>query len=195
MATHRWTVDVESDWGGRSSKTEGIESGLPRIIRTFEERSIKAIFFISTELLRRYPSLPREIRGKGHEVGSHGHFHTNYKEWWRKEEDRQLSLQMLTQYELVLKRDVRYRGPKFGHPIKGEPYSICNNHVSVLKKMWLGNMIDSNSIIYLHPFDIVETKEKAPNIFCKLWYSRPKKAYETFTNLTRLYPDSYIAEG
>src|SRR3990167_1565545 len=47
--TFTWTVDVESDWGGRTSGALGIKEGLPAILEIFRAYNIKALFFVSSE--------------------------------------------------------------------------------------------------------------------------------------------------
>lgn len=185
---YRWTVDVDGgDWGGRSEGCAGIEKGLYKIIRDFKNAGIFGLFFISTELLKNYPRLIEDLRIQGQAVGSHGHFHERFETKARRQENKDLS-------ETYFKYKVPFRAPKFSLETE-DRYSQKKGHVSLLKHMWLKTKINEDTIIYLHPFDIVETKQPAPNLFCKLWYSRPRKAYDTFTNLLNRYPDSYVNEG
>lgn len=177
----KWTVDVEYDWGGRTNGTIGITEGLPKIISAFKDKGVTGIFFISTELISQFPRLPFYLREVGHEVGSHGHFHTVYKEKFRQEKDRRLSMK-------YFQSGAHYRAPKFSYE-NDDIYSKKEGHTGLLKHMWLKEPM--RKIFYLHPFDIVETKEKAPNLFCKLWYSQPKRAYETFINLLDNYSSLY----
>lgn len=174
----QWTVDVENDWGGRTQGTKGIDDGLPRILETFDRFGIQGIFFISTELLELYPSLPAYLRLLRHTVGSHGHFHVRYKERWRAEEDKELSLNLLNATE--------YRAPWFNYETDSV-YSRRENHVSILKKSWFGDRINDNSIFYIHPFDIVGG-DRAPSLFTRILYSRPNHVWDTFNMLCRLYP-------
>lgn len=192
---YRWTVDVEYDWGGRTNGIQGIERGLPKIVEAFREYSIHGLFFISTEIAETDFGFIKNLRNLGHEIGSHGHVHTKFKEEFRRQADKDLSISLLALHQSVPKDSIRYRAPKFNYEVSGERYSYRKSHVSLLKNMWFKEKIKEETIIYLHPFDIVETQEAAPSLFCKLWYSRPKKAYDTFINLLNHYPDSYIHEG
>ena len=189
---HQFTVDCEFDWGGRTYGTTGLTQGLPRILSAFRQAGVRGLFFVSTELLQDWGDCLWLITNQGHEIGSHGHFHTIYKDRWRAEADRHLSLKLLAEYQSVPQESIRYRAPKFNYEVRGEQYSYRKAHVSLLRHMWLKEKIKEDTIIYLHPFDIVETKEKAPNLFCKLWYSQPKKAYETLIDLLESYPGSDI---
>ena len=184
MATFTWTVDVESDYGGRSQTTQGIVYGLPRILEVFKQYGINGLFFISTELLGNYPVLPTHLRHLGHEVGSHGHFHVKYKERWRSEEDKRISMKMLdTQY---------YRAPWFNYETDCI-YSQKANHVSVLKQSWFGGKIPNDPIFYIHPFDIVRG-DSPPNTFCRVLYSHPDIVWDTFNRICKLYPGKDLSK-
>lgn len=181
--TH-WTVDVELDWGGRTTGERGLKEGIPKILEVFRAYKIKGLFFISTEILPQYRQLVKDILSAGHEVGSHGHFHICYKDAWRYEKDRQISKTLLSAF--TGSSDMHYRAPKFSYN-DGGVYATPANHVGLLKHMWTGAMTSNEPIFYLHPFDIVKTEEKPPNLFCKLWYSQPERAYASLINLACRY--------
>lgn len=177
-----WTVDVEKDWGGRSKVCEGIQVGLPRVFKIFKSFGIRAIFFVSTELLRTHGRIINEIRDSGHQIGSHGHFHCVWKDKWRAEEDRIISCGILIDHNIYTSL---YRAPKFSYQTECE-YSRPDRSVGLLKHMWFGGNIPENPIFYLHPFDIVGGK-KAPNLFSHIWYAHPRQAYETLEKLLEKY--------
>lgn len=179
-----WTIDVESDFGGRSESAEKSKIGIHKILEAFKIHHIKGLFFISTEILPQIKNEVRQIKEEGHEIGSHGHFHIGFPERWRAEQDRKISetfLLGITGYNHFY-----YRAPKFSHLRDNCVYSKPTNHIGLLRYMWFGGKITDETIFYLHPFDIIGGDD-APNLFCKLWYSRPKKAYETFVNLLKHY--------
>lgn len=186
-----WTVDVESDWGGRSSSTLGLTEGLPRILDVFEKYNIKALFFISTELLRYNQKDIKKIYDAGHQLGSHGHFHVSFKTTARCLLDKEISEAVLG--GVFGPMESFYRAPKFNDLVRdiGLPYSDPSGHVGLLKKMWFKTYMPDNPIFYLHPFDIIEHRDKAPNLFSKIWYSRPRRAYDLFDYLARLYPGEH----
>lgn len=90
-------------------------------------------------------------------------------------------MSLLKSYRLA--DDPKYRGPKFCLEEEGNPYSTRANHCGLIRSTFGIDKHQSGNIIYMHPFDIVEPKTKAPNLFCKLWYSRPKKAKVMLENL------------
>lgn len=172
-----WTIDVDGgDWGGRTIGSVGIRKGLPIILQQFNQHSIKAIFFISTELIKNYKKELFTIKDAGHVIGSHGHFHQVYKRKDRALQDAELSILILNQVFGPAKYP--YRAPKFSY-IVDNYYSNPVNHVSLLKSMWFGQKVTEDSIFYLHPFDIVEGINP-PNLFCRVWYSNPERALNLF---------------
>ena len=182
---YTWTIDTELDFGGRTNGIEGLQVGLPKILKTFKEFNVKALFFISTEALDFHKSFIYDIMRDGHEIGNHGHFHYCFKEPWRQRQNMVIGQTVLKAYSMQDRYE--YRAPKFHHEVYGHEYSYRDGHVGLLKKLWFKQQIPDNPIFYLHPFDLVESSE-SPNLFCKLWYSRPKEAYDLFRRLVYLYP-------
>lgn len=181
---YRWTVDVDGgDWGGRTQDQLGIKYGLPKILELFRRHKVKGLFFISTEALVDYRDSIWEIKNQGHAIGSHGHFHIKWKDAWRAREDKRISKLLLT--TLNKNEDSPYRAPKFCFD-DGNIYANPKNHVGLLKHMWFGSKITKETIFYLHPFDIVKG-DNPPNLFCRIWYSNPKRALETLENLLKCY--------
>lgn len=80
------TVDVEDyfhvaalassirreDWDRLSCR---VENNTRRLLDLFDERAVKATFFVLGWVAERYPGLVREIAARGHEVASHGFSH------------------------------------------------------------------------------------------------------------------------
>lgn len=136
---------------------------------------------MSTELLRDHFQTIRAIKEKGHVIGSHGHFHVVYKNAHRAAQDREISEKLLETHGLAKKPF--YRAPKFSWKVSGQPYSDRAGHVSLLRSMWGVDSYKPSDILYLHPFDIVKSSMKAPNLFCKIWYSNPEKAWLKLTEI------------
>ena len=179
------TIDCELDWGGRTDGTEGLDKGLPLILKALKDRNIKALFFINTEIMEFRPAVIQDIVNDGHEIGIHGHFHTCYKEPWRAHQNMNIARTLL---QGVISQDFFYlRAPKFSYKFYDQVYSDPKNHVSVMKHSWFGGEIKRDPIFYLHPFDIVGGKNP-PNLFCRIWYSKPRMAYETFIRLLDSFP-------
>jgi len=182
---YTWTVDVELDQGGRVDSTQGLDKGLPLILKVFREANVKALFFINTEIMEFRPGVIQDIINEGHEIGLHGHFHTCYKEPWRAYQNMNIARTLL---QGLMNQDFFYmRAPKFSYIFPDQVYSDPRNHVSVMKHSWFGGEIKRDPIFYLHPFDIVGG-DNPPNLFCRIWYAKPRMAYESFLNLLKFYP-------
>lgn len=50
----------------------------PRVLDLLEERAMRATFFLTGERVEEHPELVREIRRRGHEIGTHGHSHSHH---------------------------------------------------------------------------------------------------------------------
>lgn len=172
------TVDVETDFGGRTQGDLGIKFGIPKILQLLKRYHIKGLFFISTELLSSYKSDIKKILDEGHDLGSHGHFHVVWKDKWRAEEDKRISKTLLT--ALTGKDRLYYRAPKFSYD-DSSIYANDKESTGLLKHMWFGEKV--KDILYLHPFDIVKDNHEAPNTFCRIWYSRPVDALNTLEDI------------
>ena len=175
-------VHVEGDWGGRTDGISGITNGIPRILEVFRAYKIKALFLVSTELAFENKHYINAIIEKGHELGSHGHFHIKYKDKWRAQKDKEISDRLLT---IFPGKHPSYCAPWFSYETDSI-YSKRANHVSILKQTWFGGTLPENPIFYIHPFDIVGG-DNAPNLFTRILYGRPDAVYNTFTRFARLY--------
>ena len=182
---YTWTVDTELDWGGRSISYDGLDRGLPLIYKTFKKHNVRALFFVSTEILQDRPSIARDIVAHGHELGCHGHFHFTFQEPWRQHQNMSISKTILENY--CEQSRFEYRAPKFSYTFYGHGYSDPDKHISILRYMWYRQKVKKDTVFYLHPFDIVGGPNP-PTLFCRWWYAKPRKAYETFNHLVSRYP-------
>jgi polysaccharide deacetylase family protein (PEP-CTERM system associated) len=60
------------DWDNLEHR---IEHNMDKVLQLFEERNIKATFFMLSWVAERYPTLVNDIVSQGHELASHGHGH------------------------------------------------------------------------------------------------------------------------
>lgn len=77
-----FTVDLEDwyqgieigleDWGGFEDR---LRIGTERLLALFDEAGVRATFFVLGYAAERAPDLMREIRARGHEIGTHGYSH------------------------------------------------------------------------------------------------------------------------
>ena len=69
------TVDLESDWGGRSGSLYSIEVGMCRLLRLLKANEATATFFVSGSIAKKIKGLLGEIIREDHEIASHGYSH------------------------------------------------------------------------------------------------------------------------
>ena len=74
MTLRIMTVDLEGDFDTKNVKS--LEKIVPKLLDLFDSRSIKATFFVVSELLDSHLNLILEIRRRGHEIASHSKTHS-----------------------------------------------------------------------------------------------------------------------
>lgn len=176
---HRITVDVESDWGGRSRVCLAIQDKMPWFLSELKSRRLKALFFLSTEHLESWLQEAKAIQAEGHLIGSHGHVHKSWRgrPWYEWRVDYLTSMEVLKKHLGLDRKTVPYRAPKFSYVKENEPYSNPKQHVTLLKTLWFPWKKLENRILVVHPFDLQEIHmERAPNLLLKAWYSRGSQA-------------------
>ena len=85
-----FTVDVEHDCPPYLTTWRGIETGMPQLISMLDEERVRATFFTTGDVARRYPALMRTLVDAGHEIGSHGDTHRSFAELSEAEADREI---------------------------------------------------------------------------------------------------------
>src|SRR4051812_35969230 len=73
-----FTVDLEPDCPPFLHGFRGVEQGLPRLFDVLQRQSVKATFFTTGEVARRYPDAVRSVIDAGHELACHGMTHTSF---------------------------------------------------------------------------------------------------------------------
>lgn len=73
-----FTVDVEHDCPPYLSTWRGIEEGLPRLLSMLDEEHVRATFFTTGAVARKYPQAVGALVESGHELGSHGDTHRSF---------------------------------------------------------------------------------------------------------------------
>jgi len=108
------TIDVESDWGGRSRTYKGVENCVPIILDLLDELEIKATFFTSGDVVRDNKDIICEVSGLGHEIASHGFKHdVDYSRLSKEELFNQIDISKeLIESEVGIK-PLGFRTPQF----------------------------------------------------------------------------------
>lgn len=71
------TVDLEPDFGLTSIQGTytSVELIVPRLLSFFDDKKIKATFFVVADMLHDHADMIKEIQSRGHEIASHGLSH------------------------------------------------------------------------------------------------------------------------
>ena len=73
------TIDVERDCPPFLHGFRGIAQGLPKLLDLIDQHKIKATFFVTGHVARRFPTAIGHIVEKQHELGCHGETHTDFR--------------------------------------------------------------------------------------------------------------------
>lgn len=74
-----FTVDVEPDCPPYlSGSYRGMLEGLPALLALLAEIGVRATFFTTGEMARRFPDIVARIVSEGHELGCHGDWHRDF---------------------------------------------------------------------------------------------------------------------
>ena len=129
------TFDVEHDCPPYLTTTRGMEEGLPKLLDLMAEKGIKATFFFTAEMAKRFPHLVKRVINEGHELGSHNYNHERLDKLGRDEGRRAIekSLKVLREFGDV----VSFRAPNLQFP---------NHYYATLEKN--GILVDSSKATY-----------------------------------------------
>lgn len=110
-----------------------VEKSTDTLLRLFDEKGIKATFFVLGWVAERSPSLIRRIVSEGHEVASHGHDHSLLNEKDQSGLRKDISRSKALLEDIIGMRVLGYRAPSF---------TISNTLLMTLKE--LGFLYDSS---------------------------------------------------
>lgn len=91
----------------------GVRTGVYRLLRIFERRSVTATFFIPGFVADRWPAVVRNIQAAGHEIGHHGYLHEYLAGADRKSEEGYLLRGLEALERVTGERPLGYRAPGF----------------------------------------------------------------------------------
>jgi peptidoglycan-N-acetylglucosamine deacetylase len=81
MRTVCFTIDIEPDCPPYlATQYRGVSGGLPLLLDLLAKRNVAATCFCTGDVAERFPEAVRELLGRGHELGSHGHTHRRFDE-------------------------------------------------------------------------------------------------------------------
>ncbi len=103
-ASARW-LDV------MTHQAYGPRTGVPRILRMLDRRSIRATFFVPGYTAERWPDVARAIRDAGHEIAHHGYLHESSRDVDEATEEARLLRGLDALDTVVGVRPTGYRAP------------------------------------------------------------------------------------
>ena len=106
-----WYCDLPfSDWEGMEDR---VEEPTRYMLDLFEERGARATFFAVGYIAERFPELLREIRDRGHEVGTHTYSHMDLRRASDAEFERDLDRSIKAIEGITGKKVLGFRAPFF----------------------------------------------------------------------------------
>lgn len=84
-----------------------------KLLDILSEANIKATFFVLGCIAQRFPELIRRIDGAGHEVATHGFFHTEIFNQTKDEFSKELKDAIMLLSDIIGKRILGFRAPDF----------------------------------------------------------------------------------
>lgn len=85
------TVDMEQDCPPYLSTFGGVMDGTPRVLALLRQLGIRATFFTTGDVARRFPAVVRSIVDAGHELGCHGDSHKRFSLMSRDEAEGEIA--------------------------------------------------------------------------------------------------------
>lgn len=119
-----FTVDVEPDCPPYLPSCHGMVEGLPALLSLLADIDVRATFFTTGEMARRFPDIVARIVSDGHELGCHGDWHRDFTTLIRAEADAELrdSLATLRIFAPV----VSFRAPYLRFPASYLPLLVAH---------------------------------------------------------------------
>ena len=130
------TVDLEDwycdlpfqEWKKRESR---IEEPTKYMLDLFEERGVRATFFVVGYIAEKFPDLVREIRDRGHEVGTHSYAHIDLRRASDAEFEEDLDKSIKTIEQITGRKVLGFRAPFFSvSRARTKQYSIIQDRLA-----------------------------------------------------------------
>lgn len=119
-----FTLDVEQDCPPYLQTCRGMAEGMPRILDLLGSLGVRATFFTTGEMARRFPAIIGRVVTEGHELGCHGDLHRDFTRLDRDEADRELAASLATLRGFG--RVVSFRSPYLRFPAAYLPLLVAH---------------------------------------------------------------------
>src|SRR3989344_3768206 len=118
------SFDIEPDL--HTSKYKGITDGLKTIIKILDKHRIKATFFITCDVIEKYPKLLLTIKKEGHELALHGYIHKRFDSITLREKETQIQKSILCFQKHLQDIPKGFRAPQ--HSINKETLNLLEKY-------------------------------------------------------------------
>ncbi len=157
-------MDMEQDCPPYMNSYRGIEKGTEKLLKLFDSENIKATFFFTGMVARKFPEKVHKVILAGHELGCHGDTHRVFSQISRSEaeEEIQKSSHTLRQFAEV----ISFRAPNLSFPenflsiLKEHEYRI-DSSLALYKLSYLYRI--PNSSIHRIPVSVTSSVLRLPN--------------------------------
>ena len=154
------TFDVECDCPPFLSSTKNITLGLPKILDVMNEFDIRATFFVTGNIAKKYPKVIKNL-SKRHEIGSHGYNHEMFDEITLDKKKKIIKSKKLLE-KLTGEDIVGFRAPYL--KVSNELYKILEEHQFRYDSS-IGTFMRSHKNIKVT--NIAEFKLEIPNVILR----------------------------
>jgi len=160
------SIDVEQDL--HKNSFIGIIKGIPRLMKILDKKNIKIVFFVTAEILEKYPKIFQKLKNQGHEIALHGYKHERFDELSLEKKD-EILIKSIKIYKKILKENPKgFRAPQ---------HSIDNETFVLLEKY--GFKYDSSLIPWdFHHILLPQIKVRFLNNFKKMKIHKINNLYE-----------------
>lgn len=168
-----FSVDVESDLNSKES-FRGVSEGIPLLASLLNKHGIKGTFFVTGEVLEKYPKIFIGLEKSGHEIALHSYDHKRYDSMSRHEKVKDIK-KMLSVYRNIFHKNPKgFRAPQ--HSIDSETISLLEDYGFVYDS----SKTPFNAMLFRHLLMNNSKKlEVFKNFFSKYWpHQIGKKLYE-----------------
>jgi peptidoglycan/xylan/chitin deacetylase (PgdA/CDA1 family) len=104
------SIDTEKDLGGKGY--EGVIKGIPRLVNILNKHQVKSTFFVTGDVLIKFPHIFKKLKKQGHEIALHGYSHKRFDNMSEKEIKEELVNSLACFKKYLKNRPVGFRAPQ-----------------------------------------------------------------------------------
>jgi peptidoglycan-N-acetylglucosamine deacetylase len=168
-----FTCDLEPDCPPFLRGFRGVEEGMPKLLTLLDRVGIRATFFTTGEVARKYPESIRALLAGGHELACHGMSHTAFTEMSRREAHAEIaeSAAILRSHATV----TSFRAPYLKFPdayldlLEGEGFLLDSSQAKYKKAYFDSKRAVVPTRLTRIPASIMSSGLRIPKVFRELY--------------------------